>query len=53
MTPPVVYLVDFSGNAIYVIQTSGVPPNLTLQSVTTISGQATGLSEPLDVLVVK
>jgi hypothetical protein len=53
VTPPVVYLVDFSGNAIYVIQTAGVPPNLTLQSVTTISGQATGLSEPLDVLVVK
>jgi hypothetical protein len=53
VTPPVVYLVDFDGNAIYVIHTSGTPPNLALQSVTTISGQATGLNEPLDILVVK
>jgi len=53
VTPPVVYLVDFDANAIYVIHTSGTPPNLALQSVTTISGQATGLNEPLDILVVK
>jgi hypothetical protein len=53
VTPPVVYLVDFSANALYVIHTTGTPPNLSVQSVTTISGPATGLDEPLGILVVK
>jgi hypothetical protein len=53
VTPPVVYLVDATGNAVYVMQTAGTLPNLTIQSVTTISGPATGLSEPLEVYVVK
>jgi hypothetical protein len=53
VSPPVVYLADYGGNALYVIYTSGELPNLTLQSVTTISGAATGLNAPLGVLLVK
>jgi hypothetical protein len=53
VTPPVVYLVDFSANALYVIHTTGTLPNLSIQSVTTVSGPATGLDEPLGILVVK
>lgn len=50
---PVVYLVDYAGNAIYVIQTSGAAPNLLLQSVTTIKGANTRLSQPLSLTVVR
>lgn len=50
---PVVYLADYSGDAIYIIQTVGVAPFLTIGSVTTISGPSTGLSGPLGILVVK
>ncbi len=53
VTPPVIYLVDYSGNAIYVIQTAGVAPNLTVSSVRTIKGAATGLGQPLGIAVVK
>ncbi len=52
VTPPVVYVVDYGGNAVYVLQTAGTLPNLTIQSVTTISGTATGLASPLGVHVV-
>jgi len=52
VTPPVIYQVDYTGNALYVIQTAGLAPYLTAAGVTTISGAATGLSGPLDVLVV-
>jgi hypothetical protein len=53
VNPPVVYLADWEVNTIYVIQTAGTPPNLTLQSVVSISGDSTLLDEPLGVLVVK
>jgi hypothetical protein len=53
VNPPVVYLADWEINAVYVIQTAGTLPNLTLQSVVSISGGSTSLDEPLGVLVVK
>jgi hypothetical protein len=53
VTPPTVYLVDYEANEIFIIQTAGALPNLTIQSVSTISGTATGLFAPLDILVVK
>ena len=53
VTPPVVYLVDYGGNAIYILHTAGTLPNLTIASITTISGASTGLDGPLDILVVK
>lgn len=52
VTPPVVYVNDFGANAVYVIQTAGTAPNLTVGSVRIISGAATGLSSPLGITVV-
>ncbi len=52
-TPPVLYVVDFSANAIYVAQTAGTPPNLTVASVTTIAGDATTLNMPLGIAIVR
>lgn len=49
---PVLYIVDYSGNAIYVAQTAGTAPNLSVTTVATISGAATGLSAPLGITVV-
>jgi hypothetical protein len=53
VTPPVCYLGDFVGNAIFVIKTAGIAPNLTVDSVRTITGPDTGLNGPTGVLVVK
>jgi hypothetical protein len=53
VTPPVLYLADYRSNAIYVVQTRGTPPNLAVAGVATISGPATGLNQPLGILVVK
>ncbi|MFO0837037.1 MAG: hypothetical protein U1D55_00800 [Phycisphaerae bacterium] len=53
VTPPVIYLADYFGDAILVIQTAGIAPFLTVSNVTTISGSATGLDGPLGLLVVK
>lgn len=53
VTPPIVYLVDYGGSAVYVIQTAGTAPNLTVASVKTISGAATRLSSPLGLTVVR
>ncbi len=50
---PVLYVVDYAGNAIYVAQTAGAAPNLSLQSVATIKGPATGLISPLSITVVR
>lgn len=50
-----VFALDATGNAapaIHVIQTSGTTPNLTIASVRTIQGAATGLSAPLGITVV-
>ncbi len=52
VTPPVVYVNDYGASAIYVIQTAGTAPNLTIASVRTIQGAATGLSAPLGITVV-
>jgi DNA-binding beta-propeller fold protein YncE len=49
---PVIYLADYSGDAIHIIQTAGTAPNLTVASVTTIEGPATRLSGPLGIRVV-
>jgi hypothetical protein len=51
-SPPTVYLVDYGASAVDVIATAGTAPNLTVMSVTTIAGSATGLSSPLDIHVV-
>jgi hypothetical protein len=53
VTPPTVYLVDYEASEVFIIQTSGVLPNLTLQSSPTLGGTATALSAPLGILVVK
>jgi hypothetical protein len=53
VTPPVIYVADFFGNAIHIIQTVGTPPFLSVNSVKTIQGPATGMSGPYGVLVVK
>lgn len=53
VTPPVVYLSDFDANRVYVIQTAGTAPNLTVASVRTIGGPNTRLQSPLGVWVVK
>lgn len=52
VTPPIVYVNDYGASAIYVIQTAGTAPNLTIASVRTIQGAATGLSAPLGITVV-
>ena len=52
VTPPVVYVNDYGASAIYVIQTAGTAPDLTIASVRTIQGAATGLSAPLGITVV-
>jgi hypothetical protein len=53
VTPPIIVLNDFSANAIYVIQTAGTEPNLTVASVRTISGATTTLNQPLGVAIVR
>jgi hypothetical protein len=53
VTPPVLYVADFSADAIHIIQTVGVAPFLTVGTVTTITGPSTGLNSPYGVLVVK
>lgn len=53
VTPPVIYVADFSGNAIHIIQTVGVAPFLTAGTTTTIQGPSTGLENPYGVLVIK
>ncbi len=53
VTPPIVYAVDFSGNAIYVIQTVGVPPFLSVGTVKVIKGPSTGLMSPYGIVVIK
>lgn len=50
--PPVLYFVDFSGNAVYVAPTSGSLPSLTVMSVASIQGAATSLSAPFGIAVV-
>jgi hypothetical protein len=53
VSPPTAYLTDWEIDALYIIQTAGVLPNLTIANVVTITGGATGLNEPLGVLLVK
>lgn len=53
VTPPVIYVTDFFGNKVHIIQTVGVAPFLSVGSIRTIEGPSTGLQSPLGVLVVK
>ena len=48
-----IYLVDYLGNAIHIIETTGTPPQVALGTVTTISGAATSLDMPLGIRVVR
>jgi hypothetical protein len=52
-TPPTVFLVDYSANAVYLITTTGTAPNLAIGSVVTIQGAATLLSGPLGIFVAR
>jgi hypothetical protein len=52
-TQPVVYLVDYTGDVINVIQTTGTAPTFAPGTVTTIQGPATELQSPLDIAVVR
>lgn len=52
-TPPVVYLVDYGGAAIYMIQTTGSAPLFGAGAVTSLTGPATSLQSPLDVVIVR
>ncbi len=49
---PVIYLADYTGNAIHIITTSGTAPNLAVASVETIQGSMTQLASPLGIRVV-
>ena len=51
-TQPVLYLVDYSAGAVYVITTTGTGADLAVGSVRTISGPTTDLLNPLDIFVV-
>jgi hypothetical protein len=53
VTPPVIYVADFFGNKIHIIQTVGVAPFLSVGSVRTIEGPLTELASPYGVVVVK
>jgi len=52
-SPPVLYLADYGANAIYVIQTAGTLPQLSVASVRTITGASTTLDGPLDVILAR
>src|SRR5450432_974181 len=43
VSPEIIYLVDYGATALYVIETSGTEPNLTVTSVRTIAGADTAL----------
>lgn len=49
---PVIYLADYFGDAVHIIQTAGTPPTLTAASVVTIRGASTRLNGPLGIRVV-
>jgi hypothetical protein len=51
-TPTVIYLADYSGNSIHVLEMAGTEPNLTIAAMRTITGPSTMLSGPLDIAVV-
>jgi DNA-binding beta-propeller fold protein YncE len=50
---PTIYIVDFLGNAIHIVHTTGAPPAIALGTVTTIMGAATNLNMPLGIRVVR
>jgi 6-phosphogluconolactonase (cycloisomerase 2 family) len=50
---PKIYVVDYLGNAIHIIETTGAPPAIALGTVTTIVGAATNLNMPLGIRVVR
>ncbi|CAN5905609.1 hypothetical protein BH11MYX3_BH11MYX3_18290 [soil metagenome] len=50
---PVLYIVDYMGNAVHIVHTTGVAPDLSVATVDTIRGAATTLSGPLWVRLVR
>jgi hypothetical protein len=52
VSPEVIYVVDYGGNAIYALTTAGTEPNLSIASVRVISGADTTLAGPLHISVV-
>ncbi|HUN81321.1 MAG TPA: hypothetical protein VMV81_07395 [Phycisphaerae bacterium] len=53
VTPPILYVVDYSGNAVFIIQTAGLAPFLTVDSFKVIQGGTTGIDSPVGITVVK
>lgn len=51
--PPVIYLADYTGNAIHVIHLAGTAPAFTLGAVDVIKGPSTGLTMPIGVRLIK
>jgi len=51
--PPVLYVNDYSGNAIFVVQTTGSGASLGVGSVRKIQGPTTTLANPLGIVVVR
>lgn len=52
-SPPILYVVDYSGGALYIAQTTGTAPNLTVAHADVLSGTATGLASPLVVQIIR
>ncbi len=51
-TPYTIYVADYSGNSIHVLEMAGTEPTLTIAAMRTITGPSTMLSQPLDIAVV-
>lgn len=53
VSPPILYVVDYSGGALYIAQTTGTAPNLTIAHSDVLQGSATGLVSPLVVQIIR
>jgi hypothetical protein len=53
VSPPDLYVVDYSGNALYIAHTAGTLPNLSVASVDVLKGASTQLSSPLVVQIIR
>ena len=53
VSPPILYVVDFSGGALYIAQTSGTAPNFTVTHSDVLTGSSTGLVQPLVVQIIR
>jgi hypothetical protein len=49
---PTIYVADYTGNAVVIVQTSGTPPKLTLKSKTVIQGARTTMNGPTGIWLI-